>query len=442
LNIAADMNPSSSALLVSKHVAQASDQMIDIAALKREFPSLADPNLHYLDSAATAQMPEVVLVALRRFELEARANVHEGMHRRARVATEAYQEARQRVMRFLNANSADEIIFTYGATSSINLLAYAWGSLLKAGDEILLSALEHHSNLVPWQELAKRRGAILRFLPMTQDGRLDLDRLDTELTDRCRLVALTHCSNVTGALTDVARVVKAARAVGAMIMLDGAQRAPHGPIDVRALGIDFYVFSGHKTYGPTGIGVLWGRRELLDAMPPFMTGGQMIDRVTLAGATFRSPPRRFEAGTPPIAQAIGLGTALDWMQRLDWSAIQAHEDRLTWRLLEGLTRLVGVRVLGPLDTRDRRGVVTFVVEGFSADDVCRFLDERGLALRGGYHCAQPLVRAFGVEGAARASLAPYSIDADIDALLEGVEDLLGSQYQGASHRHGKPTRAG
>jgi cysteine desulfurase/selenocysteine lyase len=416
--------------------------MIDIAALKREFPSLADPNLHYLDSAATAQMPEVVLVALRRFELEARANVHEGVHRRARVATEAYQEARQRVMRFLNANSADEIIFTYGATSSINLLAYAWGSLLKAGDEILLSALEHHSNLVPWQELAKRHGAILRFLPMTQDGRLNLDRLDSELTDRCRLVALTHCSNVTGALTDVARVVKAARAVGAMIMLDGAQRAPHGPIDVNALGIDFYVFSGHKTYGPTGIGVLWGRRELLDAMPPFMTGGQMIDRVTLAGATFRSPPRRFEAGTPPIAQAIGLGTALDWMQGLDWSAIQAHEDRLTRRLLEGLTRLVGVRVLGPLDTRDRRGVVTFAVEGFSADDVCRFLDERGLALRGGYHCAQPLVRAFGVEGAARASLAPYSIDADIDALLEGVEDLLGSQYQGASHRHGKPTRAG
>jgi cysteine desulfurase / selenocysteine lyase len=422
--------------------AQASDQMIDTAALKREFPSLADPNLHYLDSAATAQMPEVVLVALRRFELEARANVHEGVHRRARAATEAYQEARQRVMRFLNANSADEIIFTYGATSSINLLAYASGSLLKAGDEILLSALEHHSNLVPWQELAKRHGAILRFLPMTQDGRLNLDRLDSELTDRCRLVALTHCSNVTGALTDVARVVKAARAVGAMIMLDGAQRAPHGPIDVRALGIDFYVFSGHKTYGPTGIGVLWGRRELLNAMPPFMTGGQMIDRVTLAGATFRSPPRRFEAGTPPIAQAIGLGTALDWMQELDWSAIQAHEDRLTRRLLEGLTRLVGVRVLGPLDTRDRRGVVTFAVEGFSADDVCRFLDERGLALRGGYHCAQPLVRAFGVEGAARASLAPYSIDADIDALLEGVEDLLGSQYQGASHRHGKPTRSG
>lgn len=418
------------------------EQTSDASVLKREFPSLADPGLHYLDSAATAQMPEVVLAALRRFELEARANVHEGIHRRARLATEAYQQGRERVMRFLNANTADEIIFTYGATSSINLLAHSWGSLLKAGDEILLSALEHHSNLVPWQELAKRRGVILRFLPMTPDGRLNLDRLDTELTDRCRLIALTHCSNVTGALTDVTRVVAAARAVGATIMLDGAQRAPHGPIDVRALGVDFYIFSGHKTYGPTGIGVLWGRRELLDAMPPFMTGGQMIDQVTLADATFRSPPRRFEAGTPPIAQAIGLGAALDWMQGLDWGAIQTHEECLTRRLLDGLIRLPGIRVLGPLDSRDRRGVVTFAIEGFSADDVCRFLDERGLALRGGYHCAQPLVRAFGVEGAARASLAPYTIDADIDALLQGVEDLLGSRYQGASHRQEKPIRAG
>jgi cysteine desulfurase/selenocysteine lyase len=418
------------------------EQTFDALVLKREFPSLADPSLHYLDSAATAQVPEVVLAALRRFELEARANVHEGIHRRARLATESYQQARERVMRFLNANTADEIIFTYGATSSINLLAHSWGSLLKAGDEILLSALEHHSNLVPWQELAKRRGVILRFLPMTPDGRLNLDRLEAELTSRCRLIALTHCSNVTGALTDVTRVVAAARAVGATIMLDGAQSAPHGPIDVRALGVDFYVFSGHKTYGPTGIGVLWGRRELLDAMPPFMTGGQMIDRVTLADATFRSPPRRFEAGTPPIAQAIGLGAALDWMQGLDWGAIQTHEERLTRRLLDGLIRLPGIRVLGPLDSRDRRGVVTFAVEGFSADDVCRFLDERGMALRGGYHCAQPLVRAFGVEGAARASLAPYTIDADIDALLQGVEDLLGSRYQGASRRREKPIRAG
>jgi cysteine desulfurase/selenocysteine lyase len=416
--------------------------MFDALALKREFPSLADTSLHYLDSAATAQMPDVVLSTLRRFELEARANVHEVVHKRARAATEAYQEARARVARFLNASSAEEIVFTYGATSSINLLAYAWGELLKAGDEILLSVLEHHSNLIPWQELAKRRGIILRFLPMTDDGRLNLDRLETDLTNRCRLVALTHCSNVTGALTDVPRLVPAAHAAGAKIMLDGAQRAPHGPVDLRKLDVDFYVFSGHKTYGPTGIGVLWGRKELLDQMPPFMTGGQMVETVTLTSTTFRPPPRRFEAGTPPIAQAIGLGAALNWMQGYDWRAIQAHEERLTQRLIAGLTRFAGVRVLGPLDTRDRRGVVSFSIEGFSADDICRFLDERGIALRGGYHCAQPLVRAFGVDGVARASLAPYTIDADVEVLLQGVEDLLGSRYQGASHRHEKPMRAG
>lgn len=271
-------------------------QAFDAIALKREFPSLADSRLHYLDSAATAQMPDAVLSALRRFELEARANVHEGMHRLARAATHAYDEARARVARFVHAYSADEIAFTYGATSAINLLAYSLGRLLQPGDEILLSVLEHHSNLVPWQELAERRGVILRHLPATPDGRLDLDWLESEVSERCRLVALTHCSNVTGALTDVARVVAAARNVGAKVMLDGAQRAPHGPLDVRSLGVDFYVFSGHKTYGPTGIGVLWGRRELLEALPPFLTGGRMIDEVTLTSASFRAPPRRFEAG--------------------------------------------------------------------------------------------------------------------------------------------------
>jgi len=287
-----------------------------------------------------------------------------------------------------------------------------------------LSVLEHHSNLVPWQKLAERRGVVLRFLPMTGDGRLELDWLDSEFTDRCRLVALTHCSNVTGAMTDVARVVAAAGVVGAKVMLDGAQRAPHGPVDVRSLGVDFYAFSGHKTYGPTGIGVLWGRRELLAAMPPFMTGGQMIDQVTLTDASFRAPPRRFEAGTPPIAAAVGLGAALDFMQALDWRAIQNHELRLTRRLLDGLAAIRGVRVLGPADTHDRRGVVSFAVKGFSAEEVCRHLDRHGVALRGGYHCAQPLLRAFGVDGAARASLAPYSLDDDVDALFTGLEDLM------------------
>jgi cysteine desulfurase/selenocysteine lyase len=413
--------------------AHPSKRSFDAAALKREFPGLADPRLHYLDNAATAQMPEVVLDALRRFEVEARANVHEGMHRRARAATDAYNQARARVARFLNAGSEHEVVFTYGTTSSINLLAHCFGGRLQPGEEILLSLLEHHSNLVPWQRLAEQRGVVLRFLTMTPEGRLDLDRLDSKLTGRCRLVALTHCSNVTGALTDVGRVVAAARAVGAKVMLDGAQRAPHGPLDLRKLDVDFYAFSGHKAYGPTGIGVLWGRRELLEAMSPFMTGGQMIEEVTTAHATFRPPPRRFEAGTPPIAAAIGLGAALDWMGALDWRAVQDHELSLTRRLLAGLGAIPGVRVFGPLDTNERRGVATFSVERFSAEQVCRHLDHHGVALRGGHHCAQPLIRAFGVEGAARASLAPYSQAADVEALLEGLDELVRTQPRPA-HR--------
>lgn len=401
------------------------------AALKHQFPGLADRRLHYLDNAATAQMPTAVLEAMRRFEIDARANVYEGAHRRARAATALLIQARRRAAKFLNAASPDEVVFTYGATSAINLFARSFGESLKPGDEILLSVLEHHSNLVPWQMLAARRGLVLRFIPMTPEGRLDLDRLESVLGDRCRLVALTHCSNVTGAVTDVARVAAAARAAGAKIMLDGAQRAPHGPLDLRKLDIDFYALSGHKTYGPTGIGVLWGRRELLEAMPPVYAGGQMIEEVTLEGASFRPPPRRFEAGTPPIAAAIGLGVALDWMRALDWRAIGRHERRLTARILEGMAAIPGVRVLGPADTRDRRGVVSFTVEGWSAAEVCRRMDRRGVALRGGHHCAQPLVRAFGVEGAARASLAPYSLDRDVDTLLEGVEALAAAKRRGA-----------
>jgi cysteine desulfurase / selenocysteine lyase len=416
-------------------VLDAAKKSFDPAALKREFPGLAAPGLHYLDNAATAQVPEAVLSALYRFEIDARANVHEGLHMRARAATEAYARARASVARFLNARSTEEVVFTYGATSAINLLASSFGSSLSPGDEVLLSVLEHHSNLVPWQQLAESRGIVLRFLPMTAEGRLDLEQLGAQLTERCRLVALTHCSNVTGAVTDVPRVTKAARAVGAKVMLDGAQRAPHGPLDVQELDLDFYAFSGHKTYGPTGIGVLWGRRDWLDSMPPFMTGGQMITEVTLTGATFRPPPRRFEAGTPPIGAAIGLGAALDWMQSLDWSAIRDHELRLTRRLLDGLVAIPGARVLGPLGLESRRGVVSFVIPGFSAEQICRQLDTHGVALRGGHHCAQPLVRCFGVEGAARASVAPYTLDADVDALLRGLDELTMMRRQQSSSRH-------
>src|SRR3974390_1286541 len=351
----------------------ASTNPFDGQTLKRQFPGLADPRLHYLDNAATAQMPAVVLDALRRFEIEARANVHEGTHFRARAATEAYGKARAQAARFLNARSSEEIVFTYGATSSINLLAHCFGEELKSGDEILLSILEHHSNLTPWQSLAERRGVALRFLPMTPEGRLDLDSLGTQLTNRCRLVALTHSSNVTGAMTDAPAIVAAAGVVGAKVFLDGAQRAPHGPLDVRELDVDFYAFSGHKSYGPTGIGVLWGRAELLAALPPFMTGGQMIEEVTLTGATFRSPPRRFQAGTPPIGPAIGLGAAIEWMATLDWHAARTHELRLTRRLIDGLIALPGVRLYGPVDVLDRRGVVSFSIGSISAAETCRFL---------------------------------------------------------------------
>ena len=393
---------------------------------------MVDDSLHYLDNAATAQMPEDVLRALRRFEIEARANVHEGAHRRARAATTALHEARSRIAMFLNAYSPDEVVFTYGTTSAINLLVHSFGLSLQTGDEILLSVLEHHSNLVPWQRLATERDLKLRFLAATDDGRIDMDKLDSELTSRCRLVAMTHCSNVTGSLTGVARVVSSARQVGAKVLLDGAQRAPHGPVDLRELDVDFYAFSGHKTFGPTGVGVLWGRRELLEVLPPFLTGGQMIEEVLLASATFRPAPRRFEAGTPPIAGAIGLCAALQWMQSLAWGAIQEHEMDLTHRLLDGLASIKGARVLGPTDTRDRLGVVSFWIASFAAAEICRHLDCYGVALRGGYHCAQPLFRALGVDGAARASLAPYTAASDVDALLNELDDLVHGRH-GPSH---------
>lgn len=393
-----------------------------IAHLRREFPILNDPALHYLDNAATSQMPEDVLAALRKFDAQGRANVHGGLHRLARRALAAYETARVQVARLINAGQPAEVIFTYGATSAINLLANSFGEGLGEGDEIVLSVLEHHSNLLPWQALARRRGVTLRFIPMTPDGRLDLSRLGEVVTDRCRLVAVTHCSNVTGALTDAAPIVAAARAVGAKVMLDGAQRVPHGPLDVQELGVDFYALSGHKMYGPTGVGVLWGRAELLAPLPPFLTGGQMIDTVTLDSATFVDPPRRFEAGTPPIAGAIGLGAAAEWMRRQDWPAINAHEAHLTARILKGLADIPGARVFGPAGAEERRGVISFRLEPLAMADIARIADEHGVALRRGHHCAQPLMRALGVDGTVRASLAPYNDDEDVDELLESLED--------------------
>ncbi len=394
----------------------------DVELFKGQFPILADPGLHYLDNAATAQVPEAVLSALARFETTQRANVHGGVHRLAVAAVGAYESAREAMARYLNAYDTREVIFTYGATSALNLVAESFGESLAEGDEVVLSILEHHSNILPWQKLAARRGVVLQWLPITPDGRLDLSALERVVTDHCRLISVTQGSNVTGAVTEVGRIVEAARSVGAKVVIDGAQRAPHGPVDVQALGIDFYACSGHKMYGPTGIGVLWGRLELLEDMPPFLRGGQMIERVTLDTASFAPPPRRFEAGTPPIAGAVGLGAAARLLLAQDWAAVERHERRLTQALLTGLTAIRGARVIGPLDLHRRGSVVSFEMAGLDAQDICRRLDEIGVALRCGHHCAQPLLRSFGLSGVARASIAPYNTERDIEVLLGGLEE--------------------
>jgi cysteine desulfurase/selenocysteine lyase len=301
-------------------------------------------------------------------------------------------------------------------------VAHSFGATLAPGDEIVLSGLEHHSNIVPWQMLAARGGIVLRFLPVTDEGRIDVSALPALLGPRTKLVALAHVSNVTGAVLDPAPVVAAAHAAGARVLLDGAQRVPHGPVDLPALGVDFYAFSGHKLYAPHGIGVLWAKAELLDAMPPFMGGGEMIARVELSGSTWAKPPAKFEAGTPPIGAAIGLGAACDWLSGLPWTAIAAQEARLAQRLLDGLQATPGIRILGPSGLQARAPVVSFDMAGAHPHDVCQIMDGKGVALRGGHHCAQPLHARFDLAGTTRASLALYSDDSDIDRFFEGLAE--------------------
>jgi len=398
----------------------------DASAIRAQFPIFAHrpSGFHYLDSAATGQICRPAAEALLVFETENRANVKRSIYPLAEAATEAFDQARATVASYLGVADPDEVIVTSGTTLGINLFAHALGQSLAAGDEVVLSELEHHSNIVPWQLLRERRGIVLKVLPVTADGRLDLEQLERVVTGRCRLIALTHVSNVTGAVTEVGRIVEAARAVGARVLLDGAQRAPHGPLDLPALGVDAYAISGHKMFGPTGAGALWVRRELLDALPPFLGGGEMISRVTFAETSYAVAPHRFEAGTPPIGAAIGMAAAAGWLARLDWQAGARHELRLTERILDGLSQLPGIRVLGPSGLQGRIGVVSFEAEGAHAHDLCHLLGAQGVCLRGGHHCAQPLMDAFGLVATARASLAPYNDDADVDALLAGLEQAL------------------
>ena len=384
-----------------------------------DFPAIPD-GWAYLDTAATAQKPQAVVDAITRAYGETYATVHRGVYQRSADMTLAYEAARRRVAGFIGApGDADEVVFVRGATEGINLVAQCWaGTQLKAGDRILLSMLEHHSNIVPWQMVAERVGAAIDVVPLTPDGRIDLDAAERMLTPAHKLVAFAHVSNVLGSVLDAERAVRIAHRVGAKILLDGCQAVPRLPVDVAALGCDFYVFSGHKLYGPTGIGVLWGRAELLDAMPPYQGGGSMIDRVSFERTTYAPPPGRFEAGTPHIVGVVGLHAAIDYVEGIGLAAIHAHEAALVEQAREALRAINSVTLLGP---EDSAGIVSFAVKGVHPHDVATILDEGRVAIRAGHHCAQPLMAALGVEATARASFAVYNGPQDIDALARGVE---------------------
>ncbi len=394
--------------------------------VRRDFPllqrSVDGKPVVYLDSAATSQKPRPVLEALQQFYEEFNANVHRGLYRIAELATLAYEQARAKLADFVGARP-EEVVFTRGTTESINLVAYAYGdAFVRPGDEILVTEMEHHSNLVPWQLLARRRDARLRVLRVRpEDGTLDLDSLEFLLTDRTRVVAVTHQSNVVGTINPVREIAERAHAVGAVVVVDGAQSVPHMPVRVQDLGCDFLAFSGHKMCGPTGIGVLWGRAELLAAMPPFHGGGEMIERVELDQSTFKDPPHRFEAGTPNIADAIALGVAADYLRSVGMEAVREHEASLVRYALAQLSEVPGVRVYGPRDPGARGGAVAFTLEGVHPHDVAQVLDGEGVCVRAGHHCAQPLHRALGVQATARASVYLYNTPEDIDALVRGLE---------------------
>ena len=409
---------------------------LDITAVRADFPILqrtvrdAKP-LAYLDSGATSQRPVQVLDAERDFLLHSNAAVHRGAHQLAEEATDAYENARADIGRFVGAD-VDELVFTKNATEALNLVAFALGDERFAGysvgpgDEVVISELEHHANLVPWQELCRRTGATLRWYGVTDDGRIDLDSL--ELTDAVKVIALTHQSNVTGAVTDVARVVESARQVGAMVVLDACQSVPHMAVDFHELGVDFAAFSGHKMLGPTGIGVLYGRRELLNAMPPVLTGGSMIATVTMEGSTYADPPQRFEAGVPMVSQAVGLAAAVRYLESVGMETIARHEEALTAATLDALADIPGIRIVGPADTVDRGGAVSFVVDGIHAHDVSQVLDDDGVAVRVGHHCAWPLHRRLGVQSTVRASFALYNTMDEVDRLvasLRRAQDFFG-----------------
>lgn len=407
--------------------------MFTPAEIRKDFPIFAKTmrggnRLVYLDSGATSQKPISVLNAEREFYELHNAAVHRGAHLLAEEASSAYEGARETLAKFLNAE-VDEVVFTKSATESINAIAYSFGNsapgskfALKAGDRIVLSELEHHANLIPWQQLAKRTGAEIVWFPIDTEGRLDLSKTDELITNRTKIVALTHQSNVLGTIVPIAKLVEAAHAVGALFILDACQSAPHFKIDVKELDVDFLAFSGHKALGPTGVGILWGRLEYLNEMEPFLTGGSMIESVTMTEATWAPAPKRFEAGVPNMAQAVGLAAAVNYLDSLGMANVALHEKELTSYALKKFSDLDGVNVIGPKNNIDRGAVISFEIGGIHPHDVGQVLDQYGIAVRTGHHCAWPLMKKLGLVGTTRASFYVYNDESDVDALISGISE--------------------
>ncbi len=404
---------------------------LDVVKIKSDFPiferSIRDNRtLVYLDSGATSQKPRLVLDAERNFYERHNAAVHRGAHQLAEEATELFEGAREKVARFISGE-VNEVIFTKSATESINLLTYSWGNApagsrfhLKIGDEILVTEMEHHANLLPWQQLAARTGATLRWIPITGEGRLDLSQIDSLINAKTKVLSFTHQSNVLGTINEIPNLVKRAHAVGALVVLDACQSVPHFAVNVKELGVDFLVFSGHKMVGPTGVGILWGRESFLNEMPPFLTGGSMIESVTMAESTFALAPMRFEAGVPSMAQAVGLGAAVDYLSTIGMDKIHEHENILTAYALEKLSTIEGLLIAGPTTMENRGAVISFTLAGIHPHDAGQVLDQYGIAVRSGHHCAWPLMRVLKVGATTRASFYLYNDHSDVDALYEGV----------------------
>jgi cysteine desulfurase/selenocysteine lyase len=410
---------------------------LDVEAIRKDFPILAREvhgvPLVYLDSANTSQKPQVVLDTLTDFYARHNANVARAVHTLGSEATTAFETARDKVAGFVNAPNRDEIVFTKNSSEALNLLAYSFSNAttfpgadrfrIGPGDEIVVTEMEHHSNLVPWQLLCQRTGATFRWLPIDDEGRLVDSAIDEIITERTKVVAFVHQSNALGTINPVSRLVERAHAVGALTVVDASQSAPHLPLDVQALGADFVAFTGHKMYGPTGVGVLWGRYDLLAEMPPFLGGGEMIETVDLTGTTFAAPPHRFEAGTPMIAEAVGLGAAVDYLAALGMDDVAAHEHELVTYALDGLAGVQGLRIIGPSAPVDRGATIAFTLARVHPHDVAQLLDEQGIAVRAGHHCARPVCVRYGIPATTRASFGIYTTTDEIDALVRGLEKI-------------------